>query len=207
MKLLITGAAHSGTRYLNAVLQAAGLASGHELAISISGLNPKVKADIEVSWPAAPLIGELPADVVVWRAVRNPLSVANTLSAEGFFSSNSPHATLACEHVANMGQNFPELDYWLDWQSLTDCAERTWTVDLNFNVREFVTAAAKVVGASPKAIDLDAAGRVGPVGQTNYPLNYDATGYEHLEALLERAGQYGYALGIRKPRKKRAAKK
>lgn len=212
LKLIITGCGHSGTRYIAAVLEAAGFNVGHEQVTRPGGVYPPSKYPqglIEVSWTAAGYLDKFPG-AEVWQITRNPLDVANTFFHRTFFAKvgEAYRDFAASQDGVVLGDTHPELDYWIDWNAMiAPRASSTYQVeDIRENLPGFLKAAAAAVGLPAKSLDIDAAQRVGQVGESRCPKTYTATGYSRLGELLDAAKGYGYDLGIKKPRAKKAAK-
>lgn len=215
LRLIITGCGASGTRYLAAVLNAAGFTAGHEDMISLRGLHlPKKIPDglVEVSWLATSLLtpSRPPAieNAIIWHVVRNPFKVANTFSRKGFFSHRGDpylETVLAAEGV-NIGDTHPELDYWIDWNALAEKGStKTFQLEtVRDDLTSFLKDAAAAVGMPFKNVDIEAAHRVGLQGVSGWDMTYTADGYSRLGELIDAAKSYGYDLGLKKPRAKKA---
>ncbi len=114
LQLIITGCGHSGTTYLSSLLQRAGFNAFHESAARPGFFRPESDQQIEVSWLAAGY--DIPDDIEVMAVVRHPCDVAN--SFRGFFDPNrsDPYSAFIRERLM-LNTEFPELDYWLDWNA------------------------------------------------------------------------------------------
>lgn len=212
LKLIITGCGHSGTRYIAAVLEAAGFNVGHEFLTRPTGVFlPKKmqEGQIEVSWTAAGHLDKFPG-TEVWQITRNPLDVANTFFHRDFFSKvgEDYRDFAANQKGVSLGDTHPELDYWLDWNAIVE--ERASTQIRIEQVREslpdFLKTAARVVGKPAKTLNIEAAQLVGMIGESGAPKTYTAQGYSRLGELIDRSVKYGYDLGIKKPRAPRKPK-
>ncbi len=94
-RFVVTGCARSGTLFIAEALNGLGHPCGHEILF-----NPDTKAvpdfgsaDGDVSWLAAPFVGDLPADTVVLHQVRDPLATIRSLVGMRVFQTK-PHALM-----------------------------------------------------------------------------------------------------------------
>lgn len=216
LKLIITGCGSSGTRYLAAVLAAAGFNVGHEVAISLRGIElPKKIPEgmVEVSWLATSHLtpSRPPAleNCIVWHVVRNPLRVANTFRHKHFFQNVGSEYLNQVKNAISLSDDNPELDYWIEWNALA-AKSATKTIQIE-TVRDdlggFLKAAATAAGKPFKTVDVKAAHQVKLQGVSGWPQTFDPAGYARLGELIDVAKSYGYDLGIKKPRATKAKPK
>ena len=138
---IITGCARSGTAYTAKLLTAAGVPCSHEGLFSLEGAG-RVATDGweaafilfggESSWLAAPLLDELPEDIIIFHQLRNPLHVIRSLMRRRFFHQDrgtwSDHAKYARRWMeqgqsqftqANIKEHEPPIvrcmKYWVHW--------------------------------------------------------------------------------------------
>lgn len=85
LKLLIVGCPHSGTLFTARVLQAVGIACGHEVTYSLHGYKPRGDLVAEVSWEGTLHLGTATIDprVVLAHQTRDPLAWLNSWLREG----------------------------------------------------------------------------------------------------------------------------
>lgn len=113
-RILVTGAARSGTKYTAELLsQLSGLPVGHEdvfglhertgegLKVGGKTLDPFGELPdwgayrIEVSWLAAPFLGLMPEDVLVVHQIRHPIRAIRSIYQRGFLRQGNPYGEFA----------------------------------------------------------------------------------------------------------------
>ena len=143
---IITGCARSGTAYTAKLLTAAGVPCPHEEVFSLAAVTALGEASHlldwsdcypkEASWLAAPLLDQLPKDIVVFHQLRNPLHVIRSLMRRRFFhpdrGTGSKYAEYAkwwmnqglpsrlAHHKINKGDSPLTrcMKYWVGWNQL-----------------------------------------------------------------------------------------
>jgi hypothetical protein len=117
LRLLITGAGRSGTRWAAAAVTAAGVPCGHEQAFTPERQTEGWVA--ESSWLAAPHT-PMPGTYVV-HLVRHPLAVIASLTARGFVRPNR-YGNYAARHIPGLAAITDPVErcatYWVAWNQL-----------------------------------------------------------------------------------------
>ena len=165
---IITGCARSGTAYTSRLLTAAGVPCTHEEVFSLEVAetvsadgwraacrrwrkpgdwadpdsdSPAPPAKGESSWLAAPLLDQLPKDILVFHQLRNPLHVIRSLMRRRFFHPNrgtgSDYAKYARRQMKRevFSQDWNTIEdadsplvqcmkYWVRWTQFT--SHRIW---------------------------------------------------------------------------------
>lgn len=134
-KIVVTGSGRSGTGWCSAILNSAGIFSGHENVFTPLSARPFAYVDwagykADCSWlaiPRLPMFGVRAALVV-----RNPLDVVASMAHMGFGSE--PHVNQFTHLAAIEGGMYPDLNgylrFWVNWnqQGLAVC-EAVFTLD------------------------------------------------------------------------------
>jgi hypothetical protein len=91
-RFIVTGCARSGTLFMAEVLSGLGHPCGHEQLFTPATTTAPDFGELQgdVSWLAAPFIGELPAGTIVLHQVRDPLATVRSLVGVRMFQTK-PH--------------------------------------------------------------------------------------------------------------------
>lgn len=94
-RFVVTGCARSGTLFMAEALSRLGHPCGHEVLFNPGTTRAPAfgEADGDVSWLAAPFLGQLPSDTVVLHQVRDPLATVRSLVGMRVFQT-TPHALM-----------------------------------------------------------------------------------------------------------------
>lgn len=139
MRQIVTGTGRSGTGYIAAVINAAGLDCGHERHFTPHGPAAAQLGSWQAdsSWMAVPYLHEYPSAhrVLVWR---EPEAVIASFLARGFFSFPSPWLTFWEEHslgALNLATPFDKAcAHYVRWheRALQHCDVVTPLDDINW---------------------------------------------------------------------------
>lgn len=131
MKLVVTGAQRSGTRYLATVLYRAGVHATHEGNPPGTGWRthdprngPRLDVDVDVCWHNAWWLNTTLAGFPVVHLVRRPLaSIASSALRRTFAPRPRPSGRWAIQQMPHLaeGDNIERAArYWIDWNELVE---------------------------------------------------------------------------------------
>lgn len=127
----MTGCPRSGTGYTSKLFTELGLPCGHEDIFNIDGLS-KTNQIVwprwfvgESSWLAAPFLGMLPRDLVVFHQVREPVAFTRSLLRSRFFQQPDKYTAFAFARfpeLLNASLSHVErcLLMWLRWNEMIE---------------------------------------------------------------------------------------
>jgi hypothetical protein len=98
-RFVVTGCARSGTLFMAEALAALGHPCGHEQLFTPSTSHAPAFGDAQgdVSWLAAPFLGQLPPDTVVLHQVRDPLATIRSMLGVRMFQTK-PHPLMQARY-------------------------------------------------------------------------------------------------------------
>jgi hypothetical protein len=110
----------SGTERTSKILTALGHPCGHEVLFGPFTHTPVFGAlQGDASWFALPRLEDLPADVVIFHQVRDPIAVVRSLVGSHMLTEPSPYvdfiATHAPEVLAHDDEPSRCMAYWVEW--------------------------------------------------------------------------------------------
>jgi hypothetical protein len=135
VRLVITGCARSGTRWISCVLDNLGIKTTHEEAFSLYGYSPAKsrEVDVDVSWCAAPLLHLLHENVTVWHQVRDPRKVVRCCLHNRYFAPEIRELHGVSEFVSrhiDLPDGISELEasvrWWYWWNKLAEKRADSW---------------------------------------------------------------------------------
>ncbi len=195
LQLIITGAGHSGTTYITHMLSRAGVNAFHESAARCQFFRPESDQVVEVSWLAAGY--EIPEGILVYHLVRHPCLVAN--SFRGFFDPHmrqDQYQAFVRERLPDLSDEWPELDYWLDWNERTKNLDpdRTFVLE-DLDVDDFLDAICEDLGIEIDESNRRAAHEAPRANvRSNAYLYGKIDSYPRLDDLVEACIEYGFDL-------------
>ena len=204
MKLLITGCGRSSTKRVSQIFKSAGFSTGHEEAVSYSGIHPVLykENDVEVSWLVPAYIDTIRKrylGVPILHLMRHPLSIAASFKKLDFFNPRSigAHLSTVKSILGDVTKStHPELDYVIGWTKLVESirtdvikAEDINTVEDVYKLFNLADST-HIVPVDEVALTLGVRG-VNSVGKPE-PYSYD--GYNCMDDLKELCNRYGYTL-------------
>lgn len=229
----MTGPSRSGTKYAAKLWSQIGYRCGHEAVFNIFKVSDRAASvgefpkfhdvDGDSSFLAAPLLGQLPEDTVIFHQVRDPLEVIRSHLGIGFFADPIvPSVYLADNHtdfVDYVGRHCPEvlaergeagrcMRYWVCWNKLIEnTAQRAGFTYVRYRLEDVDTAVVRsLVGRLNDDID-DAtveSALASVTKRTNSRARDESVSWPDLpegdakDLLLETAHHYGYIpTGIR----------
>lgn len=195
MKLLVTGAAKSGTRFIAAELERAGVRVRHEQAFTYARQQWFRYQQAEVSWQAAPFTPILGVHTV--HLVRNPLqAVRSAYLARVEWDERGLTTPAMRHHEAFIAEHCDLLAFdpdrpfareasaWVGWNRLVRAHERLRLEDID---AEALQRLARVV-----VPDATVWGLGGPVGA--HETHWDPLSWSDIDVpgMLDLAEEYGY---------------
>ena len=193
MRLLVTGAGRSGTRWLTFALRSCGISARHEVAYSIDR-HGEGDWQCELSWLAAPYT---PVDAWTVHMVRHPLAQIASRAAWGSFEPGPPvgrydprvkgrWAIDTCPEIAEGATPIERAAiHWVRWNEYVDGVHEILRL-------EDVTASE--VSRLARLVNPDAHPPTLPPrnNQSQRPSHITWADVDHIDGLIELAVRFGY---------------
>lgn len=186
LRLVITGTGKSGTTYMAALLNASGIACGHQSVFSWAGIRWRPEYEADASWIAAPYLYSF--DGVVLHVVREPLACIRSLVGMDWFGNRSKKL--------DRGRRFLRSHFGVTGDDVRDAMR--YYVEWNRSIEPYATHRVRLEDMPSPTLLLElGATRIGadvPHDTGRSPRHADVTlpaGPER-DDLMEMAERYGY---------------